>query len=87
MGKAAGLIVLPDKLILRIIDIACGIGTVGDRQNIAVIIVGIAISFRCTAGGNAVAAYLGRYRSCGRRRVGVRYLRSCQHRCTQLLSD
>jgi len=43
MGKAAGLVVLPNQLIVAVIDIGGGIGTVRDRENVAVTVIGVGV--------------------------------------------
>lgn len=43
MGKAACLVILPDQLIGAVVGIACGIRSITDRENITVIVVGIAV--------------------------------------------
>ena len=40
IGIAAGLVILPNKLIGAVVDIACGVCTVGDRQDIAIVVLG-----------------------------------------------
>ena len=43
MGEAQLLVILPYKLIGRIVFVACGIGAVADRENVAVFVVGVGI--------------------------------------------
>ena len=42
MGKVSCLVILPDQLVCTVIDIAGGIRTIGDSQDITVLIIGIA---------------------------------------------
>ena len=45
MGEIARLVIFPNQLVGTVVDIACGIRAVTDTQDIAVIVVGIAVGF------------------------------------------
>jgi len=59
VGKAASLVILPDKLILLVVDIAGGIHAVADGKNIAVAVVGVAIGSRSRGGDGGIGGDLG----------------------------
>jgi len=54
VSKATGLIILPNQLVQAVILVGGGVGAVRNGQDIAVIVVGIAVSDGLTAYGNAV---------------------------------
>jgi len=63
VGKASCLIILPDQLILAVVDIGCGLAALADSQNVAVVIVGVGVGFGNTArdglvGFDLTSAYL-----------------------------
>jgi len=51
VGKVASLVILPNKLVLLVVDIAGGVSAVADGENIAVAVVGVGIS-SCSRGGD-----------------------------------
>jgi len=54
VGKAAGLVILPNQLVQAVILVGGGVCAVENGQDIAVIVVGIAVSDGLTVYGNAV---------------------------------
>ena len=57
---AGGLVILPNQLVGRIVDIPCGMGAIADGEDVAVIIIGIGIgNIMVSVGGAAELGYQG----------------------------